>query len=339
MNATVEVLITLTISDKLVDRLRQVSPRLHVTVQPARKNEEVPSEVWNRTEVLFTDQVVPDPAQAPNLKWIQFSLAGVDAIANASIVQDPDVTVTTLSGAAVSQMAEFALMLMLALGHRLYDTVGLQARAEWPRDRIERLSPRELRDSTVGIVGYGSIGRQIARVLQSFGATVLAAKRDVMHPEDTGYMVEGMGDPNGDFFQRLYPIEALRSMLKDCDFVVVTAPLTPSTRKLVSKEEFEAMKPSAFLIDMSRGGVVDQAALIEALQEKRIAGAGLDVFPEEPLPSSSPLWKMPNVLITPHVSGISSHYSERAMALFEENMNRYLVGMPLYNRFDPQKGY
>jgi phosphoglycerate dehydrogenase-like enzyme len=236
-------------------------------------------------------------------------------------------------------VAEHVLLMLLALGHKIPELAAFQARAEWPKDRWERFRALELRESTVGIVGYGSIGREVARLLHPLGTRILAAKRDVRHPEDNGYTPPGLGDPNGDLFTRLYPIQALRSMLKECDFVVVCLPLSPATRGLIGEAELAAMKPSAFLVDVSRGGIVNHAALITALQEKRIAGAALDVFPEEPLPSSSPLWKMPNVIITPHISGISAHYSQRAMELFLENLKRYLSGNLLYNLYDPELGY
>ncbi len=339
MSPNVEVLITIQFSDSQLNRIREASPRLRLTVIPARKPEDIPGDVWARTEVLYTDRNLPAPGQAPKLRWIQFHYAGIDTLVDSPIVQDPEMIVTTLSGASAPQMGEYALMMLLSLGHHMPELVANQLKAEWPRDRFERFSPRELYDSTVGIVGYGSIGRQIARLLQPFGATVLAAKRDVMHPEDTGYMQEGIGDPGGDLFQRLYPIQALCSMLKECDFVIVAVPLSAATRGLIGPQEFQAMKPGAYLVNFSRGGIVDYPALLGALQERRLAGAALDVFPEEPLPSSSPFWKLPNVLITPHISGISPNYNERAVNLFIENLNRFLVGLPLYNRFDPQKGY
>jgi phosphoglycerate dehydrogenase-like enzyme len=214
-----------------------------------------------------------------------------------------------------------------------------QKRGEWPKDRWERFNPRELRDSTVGIVGYGSIGRQVARLLQPFGARVLAVKRDVMRPEDTGYTPEGWGDPEGDMVLRLYPPEALRSMFKECDFVVVAAPLTPQTRGMVNAEALSALRPTAFLVDVSRGGVVDHTALLAALRDRKIAGAALDVYPEEPLPPESPLWKLSNVILTPHISGNTPYYDDRAIALFAENLRRYLGGAPLLNRFISDRGY
>jgi phosphoglycerate dehydrogenase-like enzyme len=149
----------------------------------------------------------------------------------------------------------------------------------------------------------------------------------------------GLGDPGAGLPERLYPPQALRSMAAECDFLVVTAPLTDETRGIVDRRVFQNMKPTAFLVDLSRGGVVDHGALVEALTEKRIAGAALDVYPVEPLPESSPLWEMPNVVISPHVAGASADYMERATALFAENLRRYVNDEPLLNRFDPSRGY
>lgn len=334
-----EVLITIPFSEGNIQALREISPRLRFTVHTAKEAREIPAEVWNRAEILYTDRILPEPEQAPDLRWLQFHFAGVDHAISAPVLQKPGLMVTTLSGAAAPQMAEFALTMMLALGHRLPDVIASQARAEWPKDRWERYRPVELRTSTVGIVGYGSIGREIARLLNAMGSTVLACKRDVMHPQDTGYIIPGLGDPGGDLFHRLYPYQAVRSMMKECDYVVITAPLTPETRGMIGANELAAMKPSAFLISITRGGIVDQGALVTALQERRIAGAALDVFQEEPLPANSPFWKLPNTIISPHISGLSEHYNQRAIQLFAENIKRYLTGAPLLNRLDLEKGY
>jgi len=335
----VEVLVTIPLSDNLLDELRDISPRLRVTHEIARRAEDVSAEIWARTEILYTDRILPTTAQAPNLKWVQFHYAGIDHALESPLLQNTALTFTTLSGAAAPQMAEFAITMLLALGHRLKDLERNQEKAEWPKDRWDRFRPGELRGSTVGLVGYGSIGRELARLLQPFNVRILAAKRDAMHPQDNGYMPEGMGDPEGSFFHRLYPIQALRSMLKECDYVVLSLPLNAQTRGIFGQAEFEAMKRSAFLVDFGRGGIVDHAALVSALQDRRIAGAALDVFTEEPLPPNSPLWKLPNVIISPHIAGISEFYNERAMALFTENLKRYLGDSALLNRFDPEKGY
>ena len=339
MNDPIEVLITLPLPENLINRLEEISPRLKLTVHKASKPEDVPTEAWGRAEVLYTARVLPNPAWAPNLRWIQFHWAGVDHVISDPILRQPNLVATTLSGSAASQVAEYIVMMILAMGHHMPELVANQRKAEWPRDRWERFTPRELRGSTVGLVGYGSIGRQTARLLVSFGATVLATKRDVMHPQDFDYIPENLGDPEGDFVHRLYPAEALHSMLKECDFVAITVPKSPGTLNLIQAPELEAMQPTAYLIDISRGGIVDHNALLAALKDRKIAGAALDVFPEEPLPADSPFWKLPNVLITPHISGITSQYDERAVEMFSANLQRYLAGQTLFNRIDPERGY
>ncbi len=339
MSSPVQILITLSLAESLVTRLGNISPRLKITMSRARRTEEVPLDVWEQTEVLYTSRVLPAPEQAPNLRWIQFHWAGIDHVVDAPILHKPELVATTLSGAAASQVAEYVVMMLLNMGHRFPDLFAHQRRGEWPKDRWERFSPKELRDSTVGIIGYGSIGRQIARLLHPFGARILAIKRDVMHPEDYGYAPTRWGDLRGDLVNRLYPPQALRSMLKECDFVVISLPLTPETQGYVTAEALAVLKPGAFLVDVSRGGILDQDALVAALKERKIAGAALDVFPEEPLPDDSPLWKVNNVILTPHISGITPQYDERAVELFAENLSRYLAGLPLYNRYDPELGY
>lgn len=339
MSSPIEVLITIPFSEELVSQLQAVSPRLHLTLQKASKSEEISAEIWQRAEILYTDRVLPKPELAPGLRWIQFHWAGLERVIDEPILRKPELVATSLSGAAATQVAEHAVLMCLALGHRLPDLVEHQKRAEWPRERFKRFLPLELRESTVGIVGYGSIGREAARLLHTFGATILAGKRDAMHPDDPGYLPEGLGDPRGDLVHRLYPSQALRSMLKECDFVIVTVPLTPKTRDLIGTEQLAAMKTTAFLVDVSRGGVVNHPALLVALRERKIAGAALDVFPEEPLPADSPLWKFPNVLVTPHISGNSPFYDQRAIALFADNLTRYLTGTPLLNPVDPLQGY
>jgi phosphoglycerate dehydrogenase-like enzyme len=335
----VDVLVTMPFGTSLIKSLQDVSPRLRITVHPAHNIKEVPDELWARCEVLYTDRIIPDPEAAPNLRWVQHHHAGIDSSIDLIAKIRPNLLVTTLSGAATSQIAEYVLTMLLAFGRLLPALSVQQKKAEWPKDRWERFKPRELRTSTVGIIGYGSIGRQVARLLREFGATVLATKNDAMHPIDSGYTPEGMGDPNGDLVHRLYPAQALKSMLKDCDFIVVAVPLSENTRGLVSADALSACKPSAYLVDVSRGGILDHVALIKALNERKLAGAALDVFPEEPLPPKSPLWGMPNVIITPHIAGVSSHYDERAVALFAENLMRYLADLPLYNVFNAQRGY
>lgn len=339
MAKPIEILVTLPIEESLINTIRGISPRLNVTVLKAKKPEDIPDDVWEKTEVLYTDTVLPTEKQAPLLRWIQFHWAGVDFITDAPIFHRPGIVVTTLSGAGASQLGEYILMALLALGHKAPAIIENQRASSWPSDRFDRFAPLELRNSTVGIVGYGSIGRQVARLLRPFGATVLAVKRDAMKPEDEGYSQEGLGDPGGDLVHRLYPSQALRSMLKECDFIVVCVPLTSETKNLIGDEEFSAMRQGTYLVDVSRGGIVDHTALLKALKSGKLAGAVLDVFPQEPLPPDNPLWSLPNIFVTPHISGFSKQYDERAMELFSENLHRYLGNLSLYNQFDPKQGY
>jgi phosphoglycerate dehydrogenase-like enzyme len=336
---SIEILITLPLQDDLIAPLRELSPRLNFTIQPARRPEDILAEVWAKTEVLYTDRVLPSPEQAPNLRWLQFHSAGIDFAVDSPILQKPGLAATTLSGAAVPQSAEYCLAVLLSMTHHLPELLTAQTKAEWPHDRWENFIPKELRGSTIGIVGYGSIGRELARLLLPFGATVLAAKHDAMRPVDIGYTAEGLGDPEGNLFTRLYPYQAVGSMVKLCDFVVIAVPLTPVTKGMYGAQEIAAMKPGSYLIVVGRGGVVDETALLSALQEKRLAGAALDVFSEEPLSPTNPLWRAPGILITPHIAGISTQYDRRAMDLFAANLKRYLGNSPLYNLYNPQKGY
>lgn len=334
-----EVLITVPLPEDVMHQLRSLSTRMRITFHTAQSNEEISDEQWNKVEILYTDILVPDPSKTPNLRWIQYHYAGIDFIQNTPVADKKEIRITNMSGASAIQEGEYILMALLDLGHRLPELIVNRGKKEWPQDRWEKFVPRELTGSTVGLVGYGSIAREVARLLQPFGCKILAAKKDAMHPEDTGYTIEGHGDPEGNYFDRLYPIEALASMLKECDFVVVTLPLTRETFKIIGAEELKVMKPGAGLVHISRGGVVDEAALAEALQEKRIASAFVDVFAQEPLPADSPLWKIPNLVITPHVSGFSPNYKERAGALFIVNMQRYISGEPLFNLYDPSLSY
>lgn len=338
-SAPVDILITLPFSAALIQRIQEVSPRLRVTAHPAQKVTEVPVDLWAHCEVLYTDRVLPGPDLVPLLKWIQFHYTGIEKALGAPLISKPGLLVTTQSGATASQTAEHVLAMLLALGRQLPALAALQKKTEWPKDRWAHYTPRELRVSTVGVIGYGSIGRQVARLLREFGATVLATKFDAMQPADRHYIPDGMGDPQGDLVHRLYPAQAVKSMLKDCDFVVVAVPLTPQTRGLLDAETLSACKPGAYLVDVSRGDVLDHNALVKALQDHRLAGAALDVFPEEPLPAKSPLWELPNVILTPHIAGISPYYDQRAMDLFAANLERYTNGQPLYNLFDSQRGY
>ena len=338
-NQNIEILITFPLSEELINKIKEVSPQLNITVLPAKSPQEIDEEVWEKTEILITERVIPPSDKAPALQWIQFNYAGIDFALNEEIFEKRSLQVTTLSGAAAPQVAEFALTMMLAISHKLPSILKFQMNHEWPPDRFVRFTPREIRSSTVGLIGYGSIGREIARILTPFGVKILACKKNVMQTQDDGYQIAGLGDPNGDLFSRLYPYQAIKSMMKECDFVVVTVPLTNETHHLIAEEELAVLKPSAYLVDVSRGDIVKNSALKAALQEKKLAGAVLDVFEQEPLPKDHPMWDTPNLIISPHIAGVSHHYNERSVNLIIENLKRYLNNTNLLNTFDPDAGY
>ncbi len=329
------LVVALDISDDLMQRIRDAAPDYRVERHAA----EVPDHVWADTEILYTISKYPTPEQAPHLRWIQLHFAGVEQVLKHPIIQAEDIELSSASGIHATPMAEYTIGMMLAFNLKIPLLLKNQASATWPENRHETFAPKPLRGQTIGIAGYGSIGREIARLAQSFGMTVLASKRDAKHTEDTGYSEPGLGDPSGDIPERIYPAEALASMARECDFLVIVTPLTQSTRHSVNEEVLNAMKKTAVLINIGRGGVIDEKALISALAANKIAGAALDVFEEEPLPAGSPLWNLENVIISPHTSGNNADYDKKAITLFIENLKRYQEKKPLYNRVERERGY
>lgn len=335
----IEVLVTVPTPEHLLEDLRLVSPQINVTFLPVKHPGEISMETWMRTEVLYTMNIYPEPDWVPNLRWIQLYVSGADYAMTFPVVQQPSILVTTLSGSNAIMVAEYTVMMMLIMGHNLLENIRRQINKTWISDQWQQPSVHQLRGSTVGLVGYGSIGRQIAHLLTPYGVKILAAKQDLKRLKDPGFYFENSGDPDGDLFDRLYPIKALKSMLRLCDFVAISLPLTTTTRDLFGEAEFAAMKNDAYFIDIGRGGVVNEQALYDALTRKVIAGAALDVFTQEPLPSDSPLWDLPNVILTPHTAGIGPNYARDGMIVLRENMKRYIDGTPLYNRLDINREY
>ncbi len=336
---TIPLVITLPLAPHLIDQLAAVSSRLDISVREASSAAAI-GDVLSNAEILYTWQVVPDPAEAPRLRWVQLHGAGADRLFEHALYTNTDIAFTTTSGIHAVPMAEYAIAQMLAFAHRLPLMLADQASATWPTGRWVRYLPSELYGATLGIVGYGSIGRRLARVAQSLGMRILAVKRDLRNLQARNpFTLPDTGDPSAEIPDRIYPPGALHSFLRECDYVVLTVPLTPRTRHLIDAPALQAMKSSAILINIARGDVVDEKALIDALEKRVIAGAALDVFCEEPLPASSPLWKLPNAILSPHVAGITPHYDERAVALFAENLRRYIAGDPLINQVDRDRGY
>jgi phosphoglycerate dehydrogenase-like enzyme len=335
---TVNVVMTQPFPEPLMEKLAQVSSLLNITTRKAQKAEDL-ADVIAETDVLYTFQALPEPEAAPRLRWVQLHSAGADGVLQHPLYTHSEVMFTTTSGIHAIQMAEYVLSVMLAFAHRLPHLFEDQTAGVWTNSRWKRFVPDELYGATVGIVGYGSIGRQVAHLAQAFGLRVLALKRDVRRLDNGHYSQPGIGDPQADIPDRIYPNDALRSFVKECDYVIVTVPLTGKTRHLIDASVLEAMKPTAILINIARGDVVDEEALIGALLADKIGGAGLDVYSQEPLPTASALWQLPNVILSPHIAGFSEHYDERATDVFAENLRRFLAGEPLLNLVDREHDY
>jgi phosphoglycerate dehydrogenase-like enzyme len=220
--------------------------------------------------------------------------------------------------------------------------VEWQARGTWPPDeqRWPLFVPTEIRGATLGIIGYGSIGRELARIAKTaFGMSVVACKRDPSLRRDTGYCPPGTGDPEGLLPEAWLSPHELPALLARSDVVVMCAPATPETAAMIGAAGLAAMKPTAYFINVGRGATVDEAALAQALAERRIAGAAVDVFAQEPPPPGHPLFGLDGVIVSPHVSGFIPSYDDRCADLFADNLRRYLAGAPLLNLVDRAKGY
>ncbi len=267
--------------------------------------------------------------RATRLRWLQGAGAGVDGLRPTGILDPANgITVTTASGVHANAIGEYVLCSMLMFNRNWPAMVRLQDKRTWPRSAgWYNLEGRELDGQTIGVIGLGHIGRRIAQLARAFGMRVLAARRSASG---------GESDPDVD---QLYGMEQLHELLGESDYVVLSVPLTPATEHLIGEAELRAMKRTAYLVNIARGRVIDEIALVRALQEHWIAGAGLDVASQEPLPEDSPLYSLPNVILTPHISGVSTRYEERLAALFADNLRRYRGGQPLRNLYDPARGY
>lgn len=316
--------------------LRAVSPRLVIHVCA---DDPLPDAVRNQTEiVLGGGPLVQDVQSLPRLQWIQGTGAGVDRMLDQPIWQS-HVQITTASGIHLTPIAERALAMMLAFRAQLIELWGYKQRKEWPVERWDLFAKPTLRGSILGIVGYGAIGGELGRQAHALGMRVLALNRSGQRRPMEGYLEAGLGDREAVIPEVIYGHQALYDLLPQCDHVVLLTPLTPATWHLFNAEAFAHMKSSAYFYNYGRGGLVDEPALINALQSGQIAGAGLDVFAQEPLPVDSPLWDMPNVIISPHIGGMTADYNDRVVKLFAENLRRYISGQPLFNLVDRTNGY
>lgn len=256
---------------------------------------------------------------ATRLKWVQWSGAGVDAVLFAEFAQS-DVILTNARGVFDRAMAEYALGLILAMAKGFVQTLNNQSQRIWQHRLTERIVAKRAL-----IIGVGSIGREIARVLSAAGLDVSGVGRSHRRQDAD--------------FEVVFARDELSEALPLADYVVVVVPSTQLTRGMLGEREFQAMKPGARLINLARGDIIDEMALCAALSNGSIAGAALDVFSTEPLPAASPLWDMPNVIVSPHMSGDYIDHQRDLVGIFVDNLQRYMAGQPLHNVVDKSLGF
>lgn len=274
------------------------------------------------TDILFGNELpsklIPT---APKLRWIQTPGAGIDKLISPEL-RASGIAVTNSRSAFSDQIAEHVLAMILAFGRGIINAITAQQTAVWRP--VSRSSLIEMTGKVIGIVGYGDVGCAIGKRAKALGMTVLAVRR--------------RNAPATESEIEILPVSRLHAFLPRCDFIINTLPLTSETRKLFGRVEFGLMKPTARFINVGRGETVDQIALIHALEHQLIAGAGLDVTDPEPLPASSPLWTLNNVLITAHYAGWSENMLDKIYAIFLDNLARFRDGRPLRNLVDLETG-
>ena len=261
---------------------------------------------------------------AKRLRWIQAPSAGVEFVAAMPELVESDIVLTNTRGAHGPSIAEHVFGLLLAFTREIPACWDQQRARHWERGPLYR-SAREIMHSTMGIIGFGAIGRAIAQRAAAFEMNLIALDAQAVD-----------GDP---YVDEVLPSSQLGTLLSGSDVVVIAAPLTPESHHLIDAAALRQMRPNAYLIAISRGGVVDEEALVEALQAGTIAGAALDVTEQEPLPPDSPLWDAPNLLITPHLAGASDPKERRVVEIFRDNIGRFSRGEPLLNTVDKRLGY
>lgn len=270
--------------------------------------------------------------RSPQLAWVHSATSGVER-ALTPAARERGIVVTNARGVFSRPIAEHVLMLILAINRRLPQLLELQRERTW-----QPLEGVELREVTVGIIGYGSIGRAVASLAGAFGARVLALRRNVEAPSSAPQDADD-AFPFPPAPERIVGPDGLHELLGASDFVVLAAPLTPETDGLIGDAALAAMRPDGWLINVARGRLIDDRALLRALGDNRIGGAALDTFREEPLPPTSPFYDLPNVIVTPHTAWSSARVLDRSVDLFCDNLRRFAAGEPLLNVVDPDAGY
>ncbi len=313
-----KILLSSELEDRHVAQVQEVSEGVEV-VRPGSKEDALAA--MPGVEVIFGGMSREMFRRAERLRWVQTWGAGVDGILFPEFVES-EVILTSAKGTVGVHLAEHAMALLLGLTRGIAWAVR---KPNWDQRMPIRLASWELIDRTMGIVGLGGTGRELAVRAHGFGMRVLAVDAEQIEAPDCVEACWGM--------------DRFHDLLAESDVVGVCAPLTPETAGIFNREAFARMQAHALLINVTRGKIVDEDALMEALEQRQIGGAGLDVTPQEPLPEDHPLWRMENVIITPHVAGGSPNRQDRIVKLFCENLKRLMAGEPMLSVIDKRKGY
>lgn len=265
-------------------------------------------------------------SQARRLRWVHSPAAAIHQLMYPEMIKS-NVVVTNATGVHGPVVAEHAVTVLLALAKRLPQAMQYQRNQEWAQSQLwrDQIKPREVADATVVVVGLGAIGRQFTIRAKALGMKVIAIR------ENPAKGTEGA--------DAVYSSAEIDLVLPQADYVLLCTPVTPATNKLINAARLSKIKPDAYLINVARGTLIDEPALLDALRNRRIAGAALDVFTEEPLPPNSPFWPLDNLLITPHTAAVTERLWERHYALITENLQRFITGRPLLNQVDKNRGY
>ena len=333
-----EILITWALERDNVARIEDAATNDRVAFRPCKSAAEVSAVIERSTDVLFTDLLPDRLTPGAKLRWAQVASAGIEVLRDSPLWSAPSVTITNASGIHAPIMSEYIIASILLWSQQLDAARAFKHARRWGDRLMIRRSP--VAGQTIGIVGYGSIGRRAARLAHALGMEVLAIRQDVGRSADEQFRwpfverIDSGPDP-----ATVLPSGELGRLLRSSDFLAITAPLTERTRGLIGARELGLLKPSAYIVNVSRGGIFDEGALIDALRARRIAGAALDVYANEPPDGSNPLFGLDNVTLTPHISGVFDAYNAVATDVFIENLNRFRSKTPLLNVVTAARGY
>lgn len=322
MNRTIKILVMTNsifpMKEEDMDRIIKTVPEAELTVV---EKGEVTDQMLNGAEIIFGWPEEEHLKKAKNLRWLQLPSAGADSYTNRELFHNKDILLTNSSGVFGLPIAEHVLAMILSYNRNLMEYAYQQRDKEWKGIR----RTRDFYGSTIGVIGLGDIGTEVAKKAKALGSRVLAVKRTLSQKPD--------------YVDHIYMVEEIDQVLEQSDYIVLALPSTRKTKQLITEERLRKMKSDAFLVNIGRGGLIDQEAFITALKEHWIGGAGLDVTTPEPLPQDSPLWELPNVMITPHVSGSSPSNDGRRMEIFIRNLKNYVTKQSMENVVDFMEGY